>query len=598
MKVKILIIKVLFIISSFSANGQFTYLEEDIRGLRTGGTTFTDFDSDGDLDILTYGDDTLTNIYTSLYINDSLKFVENELDSLPNFYDGDFDWADFNNDGHMDLAIIGFSRDENGVFTKLFEYDSGFHELDYNFTAVSRGSIDWGDFNNDGNEDLLLTGQDSQSNSITKIYINQDSIFTELDLPDVTGVSFGSGSWIDFDQDGSLDFIICGVTGTAPDTGPPITKLYQNQDSTFKEIFAGTFEGVYYSSLTWGDLDNDSDKDLVLTGLSSDSQSFTGIYLNKADTFDLINTAISQIHEGFVDLGDCDNDGDLDLLISGNSIFDERVFKVYTNDSLSFTELYSNTGYAQSSGGWGDFNGDGYLDIFVNGQNSDFGLFAGIYLNDSLSSTSNPDNGRISGENQLLQEPINLNETVFESNSVSLSWSASDNQTKSTYNIQLTDEFGDLIITPLSSSDGKRLLTEDGNAGTVTFFNTDVLSPGTYTWSVQSVDPSYNTSLFTESRTFLIVDNSDNTDEEETITGLPVLENEVTLYPNPVIYNTVNFNRELSGEFKLLRSNGTLIQKGIITNERQLNLPKIKSGFYFLNIKTSLANYLFKFVIQ
>ena len=51
-----LLLNICFLIQN---NAQFKLLTDSLKGLRNGELTCTDFDSDGDLDILTFGDDTL-----------------------------------------------------------------------------------------------------------------------------------------------------------------------------------------------------------------------------------------------------------------------------------------------------------------------------------------------------------------------------------------------------------------------------------------------------------------------------------------------------------------------------------------------------------
>ena len=182
-----------------------------------------------------------------------------------------------------------------------------------------------------------------------------------------------------------LDFIITGVTGQAPETGSPVTQLYKNTGEGFELVFNTSFVGVYESSIDWGDADNDGDLDLLLTGFTKDYQAFTGLYVNDSSSFHLVETSLPNIIEGFAKWGDFDNDKDLDVLISGNTIgINGRIFKVFTNDSLRFQQVFEGTGVSQSSGDWADFNNDGLLDIIINGQKNDYGLIASIYLNDSI----------------------------------------------------------------------------------------------------------------------------------------------------------------------------------------------------------------------
>lgn len=369
-----LLISLCLTCSFFKVQAQFELnTASTIRGLRLGAVCFTDFDADDDIDIFTFGQEYIsaTNSmadYTLIYTNDNLDFTENVLTTIPSISDGNLDWADYNNDGIMDMAVVGYSNSDGAPISRIYSYNGNFIDSGVVLPGISRGSIDWGDYNNDGQMDLLIVGQDNTSTSITKLFENQDGVFIEVDLPTVTGVSFGDAAWVDYDNDGLLDFMVSGVTGVAPSTGDPVTQLYRNTGTGFELVFDTVFTGVREGSIDWGDIDNDGDLDVLITGLTATSQNFTGLYLNDITGFTEASTGLPQLVDGFAKFGDYDNDGDLDILISGNEAYPGNyISKVFNNDALAFTEVFSGTGLLQSSGGWADFNNDGYLDFYVNG---------------------------------------------------------------------------------------------------------------------------------------------------------------------------------------------------------------------------------------
>ncbi|WP_026475174.1 T9SS type A sorting domain-containing protein [Alkaliflexus imshenetskii] len=573
------------------SNAQFTLLTDTLRGLRNGGITCTDFDSDGDLDILTFGNDTLANVYSSFYRNDNLVFNEFKIDAFPDLYDGAIDWADYDNNGKMDLALIGWSPADGGVISKILTFDSVFVNSNIELPGISRGAIDWGDFNNDGLSDILIVGQDIHSNSITKLFENRDSIFSEIDISStVTGVSFGSASWIDFDGDGLLDFLITGVTGQAPETGPPITQLYKNTGDGFTLVFDSLFEGLYYSSIEWGDVDNDGDPDLLLTGITADNQFFTGLYLNDINNFRLIETSLPNVGEGFAKFGDYDNDGYLDILISGRvQELNECIFRVYANDSLKFEQVFEGPGVSQSSGCWADFNNDGFLDIIINGQKSDMGLIGAIYLNDG----HNKKSSNAFTANDAPTVPTNL-AVEINGNKAVLKWNPSeDNSTSAkslSYNVSLLKE-GQIIIPSLSNNYGVRSLVEFGNAGMLTFFRTSQLAPGNYSWSVQSIDNSYLASSFAPFVSFTI--------QEPPVSIIPTkLKNQdLEIYPNPA--STILYFNSPSRilQINIYSLNGTLIfSKHNIENE--MSIEHLKKGIYILKIDSENGFHNKKLVVN
>jgi predicted nucleotidyltransferase len=139
--------------------------------------------------------------------------------------------------------------------------------------------VAWGDYDNDGDLDILLTGRDSGSTRIAKVYQNTGSGFGEVYAGSLTAVSSSSVAWGDYDNDGDLDILLTGW-----DTNEiPVAKIYQNTGSGFSEVYAGSLPGVRQGSAVWGDYDNDGDLDILLTGFNDDSSSaIAKIYRNES----------------------------------------------------------------------------------------------------------------------------------------------------------------------------------------------------------------------------------------------------------------------------------------------------------------------------
>ena len=92
-------------------------------------------------------------------------------------------------------------------------------------------SVAWGDYDNDGYLDILLTGQ-SSSSYISKIYRNNgNNTFTELNRTYINGIGYSSASWGDYDNDGYLDILLTGYNES-----DRVSKIYSNNgDNTFTE---------------------------------------------------------------------------------------------------------------------------------------------------------------------------------------------------------------------------------------------------------------------------------------------------------------------------------------------------------------------------
>ena len=183
-------------------------------------------------------------------------------------------------------------------------------------SGVVFGSVKWGDYDNDGDLDILLTGNGGVDSTVSKIYRNNgDNTFSEMASISLTYINSSSVTWGDYNNDGYLDILLCGWNGTQR-----ITKLYRNNgNNTFTEQSSISLIGVDNCSAAWGDYDNDGDPDILLTGDVNENERTSKIYMNNGNNSFIEQTSISLIgvSKGSAVWGDYDNDGDLDILLTG-----------------------------------------------------------------------------------------------------------------------------------------------------------------------------------------------------------------------------------------------------------------------------------------
>ena len=123
----------------------------------------------------------------------------------------------------------------------------------------------------------------------------------------------------------------------------------------FTEIPA-PLSGVQQGSVAWGDYDNDGDLDILVMGDYAPTK-ITKIYRNDGgNAFTAISTSLPNANYGSVAWGDYDNDGDLDILLTGEDV--SRISKIYRNDGgNTFTDISASLEPVRLSyAAWGDYN--------------------------------------------------------------------------------------------------------------------------------------------------------------------------------------------------------------------------------------------------
>lgn len=168
---------------------------------------WSDFDNDGDLDLFVANSGTSVNF---LYENNSgelAKVTGSIVVSEPSDSRG-ASWADYDNDGDLDLFVTNRNR-RNFLYRN--EGGNSFTDIESSFITTqsrsSRGS-GWADFDNDGDLDLFVANSGNQVNSI--FLNNGDGSFTlDSGVMDIVAhhSTIGCG-WGDFDRDGDLDLKI------------------------------------------------------------------------------------------------------------------------------------------------------------------------------------------------------------------------------------------------------------------------------------------------------------------------------------------------------------------------------------------------------
>ncbi|MEZ4860815.1 MAG: FG-GAP-like repeat-containing protein [Caldilineaceae bacterium] len=352
----------------------FLHNERDFNEVWSSSAAWGDYDLDGDLDAIVTGQpETLRE--TRLYRNDGeTGFTALDL-GLPGVQEGSLAWGDYDNDGDLDLLLAGNSL--FGLITRVYRNDRNniFQNTNASLLGIWLGEATWVDYNNDGFLDIFVTGQ-SDAGLTSRLYRNDGHGGFLPSSASFTGVNNASADWADYDNDGDADLLLSGASPTA------ISKIYRNDGSDLFTDSGISLTGVRDSAVAWGDYDNDGNEDIILTGGTENVSALAIIYHNNGNsTFTDIGAGLTGVADGAVAWGDYDNDGDADLLINGKDENENATTLVYTNDRGSFTLFPTDLpAVSLGSASWGDYDGDYDLDILMTGL-ADNRIVTGVYRN-------------------------------------------------------------------------------------------------------------------------------------------------------------------------------------------------------------------------
>jgi len=318
-------------------------------------------------------------------------------------------WGDFDNDGLDDLFVVSgggsLALPASQLAPSLLYHNLGdgrFEKVqDFPDLRIVGMGAAWGDYNNDGWLDLVVTGYDT----ILLFRNDHGHLVRDKSFPSPKGFWTGV-SWGDYNRDGYLDLYVCGYVKYKPGERdasanstqfglevpftlnpasyePERNLLFRNNgNGTFtevaRELGIANPEGRSLSAL-WHDFDGDGWPDLYVANDISENK----LYLNHHGTFvDSGRGAWVEEYRGSMGLasGDFDRDGDDDLFIShwiaqGFALYQSLLSEqkgMANGSELHFTDVAANMGIGQPSLqeiGWGtsfvDFDSDGWPDLVV-----------------------------------------------------------------------------------------------------------------------------------------------------------------------------------------------------------------------------------------
>lgn len=308
---------------------------------------FTDFDNDGDADVIVGTSFLPNNQSIYYYENDgSGNFTQKTLSGInPAVDEVTPTMIDINGDGLKDI-IIGCADGSIHYFkctgTAAYTEQTGNLNPFNNFNEGAHSAPASGDFDGDGDLDLVLAAANPEQNLFyfenkgNGIFQRKDALASPVGGLNVTQMS--SPYFSDVNNDGSIELLLGGFEEIS---------YYKKNGDFYEKQTTDPFSNLVYRAFfvtSLVDLDGDGDKDLVggqNNNLGNDAS--IAYYKNDNGIFTLQDFHSGPfkdviINEGKTEFADIDNDGDFDFFISDQDNFGNQFF----------IRFFKNTGTAQA----------------------------------------------------------------------------------------------------------------------------------------------------------------------------------------------------------------------------------------------------------
>lgn len=580
MKMKFTLLLAIIIWTGAKAQDVFTVHDLELEIQKT-DISAIDIDGDGDRDLLLIGENP-NGRFAQLYQNDGdLTFTPVESPFAAAAL-STVDWGDVNGDGNLDAVQSGFAADS--IVANLFTSNSdGAFSVDLSNEFVHMSpSMGMADMNNDGYTDIYVFGNHFEGKP--QLYFNdKEGGFTVSAQFDDYSFVDPQISEVDIDNDGDLDFFL--MAGYEVGLDARFDRIFYNENGTFTETDPGIL-AKGFGHAEWGDYDTDGDLDLLINGdgwvnSGEDDDNIYRLYKNTSGAFTEAATFSTYRQSNVGDgsrFADWDNDGDLDIILTGwNSDAGRQATAIFNNSSGTFTEFEGNAtlpGVSESAIEVSDLDDDGDLDLIIGGYSGNqFNGEESAYNKNVSLVLENP----TTGTNEAPSAPANL-QAVASGNNITFSWDeATDDKTAGkslTYNLFLVSEDGYYHVYPLAdTATGKLTIQAMGNVQLNKSWTIKGLPFGNYRWGVQAIDNSFAGSAFA-------------TEEFQHLEGGPLsaikYDVKPVVYPNP---STGELHVRVTNDirsFNLISMDGRTIRSFINKGKDEEVRINLNKGLYIL----------------
>ncbi|WP_249413482.1 T9SS type A sorting domain-containing protein [Chryseobacterium indologenes] len=537
----------------------FTEVQTSMNNFYYSAADIADIDNNGTLDIVlngaidSDGDGNVDSTYNEVYQNNGTTLLPYAGLGADVTHLGDIRFIDYNNDGLMDIISTGLSY-MDVVNYKQYRFKNtgtGFVK-EAELPGKIYGSVEVFDFNHDGKSDYAVNGtQYAHGGGFgnTLDYYKNTGVGFDLTANWVDGTQSGSFKVVDLNNDKLLDLVIIG----SDINGDPVSKVYMNQAGVLTPT--QDLAPVAVGKIDFADFNADGFQDIVVIGRDGNDEGYFAVLMNDG-TGNLIPQTITgtDISDLSLSVGDLNNDGYYDFIISGNENYN-AVVKTYIYDVSNNKFNEGTLSGITALGGPGlvqlfDFNNDHHLDILLGGFDwaaSDLPSLTKVFKNNSTAANAKP------------TPPTQLNMTK-NGNRFNFTWSgASDDKTPvDALRYEIT----------VGSTQGAHDITKYVVTTPSWFLDLDPAIENVY-WSVKSIDAS---KVYSDASVQSVLGTAEIKYDKQLI-----------IYPNPVS-DKVYIKGEKVSEAEMYSMDGKKLNISV-NGDQSIDVSHLPKGVYLLKLK-------------
>lgn len=568
----------------------YVQVNDSFPDLNNSSAAWGDIDNDGDMDLALSGMAAGTTPYTGIWVNNGngsfselpLTNFSPSLTQIAGYTPHSLAWGDYNNDSQIDLAIVG--RNGSTDYAKIWRNDGNnmfFNSFD--MVPGKYNAVAWGDADNDGDQDLMMIGEANINNgSLLSLngHNGGTSTFTTstIAFPHLTR---GACDFGDYDADGDLDLIMSGYLDGIGSN--PVTQLWDSDGEGNYTLSNIPFTGLGWGDLDWSDTDCDGDLDIMMTGFTGPTDIPVAQNLlysgGPVSPFDTAIVGMPKVGYSATSMGDYDHDGYPDLILQGDTSgqqmpnnevgrFDPALKVFFPDASVMFQPL------SQGDLHWIDYDMDGDLDIYSGGLNN--ADATNLYENVDTSVTNAPPSA-----------PTGITGTALTNTSVEWTWTAAtDDKTPSaglSYRMIVERSSDFFLMTPVFSSINSEVqnISQWGEIKGTSWIMRGLTPGETYCATAIAVDGGMAASTWAPDACANVVVGIDDENNAFTINAWPA--------PATSVLNVSLKGLNGSGTLSIVGIDGRVMHSESFRqlNNKQVDVSGLAQGVYLLSVQVN-----------